>query len=386
MQIPCQNLGEPMPAYKYTTKDGKVKWYASFHYVDWMKRNRRKVKRGFSTRKEALDFERAFLDTKKETADILFSSLVENYLADIETRFKPTTMVSKRATIDVRILPFFKDMKLSDISPMAIRNWQNVLLDYRDADDKPFTETYLKSIHTQMSTIMNYAVRYYGLRQNPCRLAGGIGKSNADEMKTWTREEFEKFKTFEDSKTYRVAFEILFYTGMREGELLALTKADLPADQKEINISKTFATVEGEDLFLEPKTPWSNRVVQIHAQLHEDIMDLLSELYLQDDDRVFYFKKAQFLNEFKRVAKLAGLEQIRIHDLRHSHASMLIDMGVPITEISKRLGHKNPSVTLKTYSHMYKSKGRNIAEKIDGLFEADKDGSEGAENPENPCE
>ena len=375
-----------MPAYKYTTRDGKVKWYASFHYVDWMKKNRRKVKRGFSTRKEALDFERAFLDTKKETADILFSSLVENYLADIETRFKPTTMVSKRATIDARILPFFKDMKLSDISPMAIRNWQNVLLDYRDEDDKPFTETYLKSIHTQMSTIMNYAVRYYGLRQNPCRLAGGIGKSNADEMKTWTREEFEKFKTFEDSKTYRVAFEILFYTGMREGELLALTKLDIPADQKEININKTFATVKGEDLFLEPKTPWSNRVVQIHDQLHEDIMDLLSELYLMDDDRIFYFKKAQFLNEFKRVTKLAGLEQIRIHDLRHSHASMLIDMGVPITEISKRLGHKNPSVTLKTYSHMYKNKGRNIAEKIDSLFEADGDGSEGAENPENPCE
>jgi integrase len=343
------------------------------------------MKRGFNTRKEAQEYERRFLDTESETADILFSSLVENYYRDIEPRIKPTTLLNKKSMIDGKILPYFKDMKITEITPMKIRNWQTVLIDYKDEDGKSFSETYLKTIHVQMSTLMNYAVKYYGLKQNPCNLTGGMGKSNADEMKTWTREEFERFRSFEESETYRVAFDILFYTGMREGEMLALTKPDIPEDRMEINIDKNFATVDGEDLFLEPKTPWSKRVVQIHSQLHEEIMDLLGQLYLTEDDRIFYFKKAMLLNEFKRVTKLAGLDPIRIHDLRHSHASMLIDMGVPITEISKRLGHKDPSVTLRTYSHMYKNKGRNIADKIGDLFNSEKDGENDPETGKKPC-
>ncbi|MBP3872643.1 MAG: site-specific integrase, partial [Lachnospiraceae bacterium] len=356
------------------------KWFASFHYVDWKGVNKRKKKTGFATRKEAQEYERRFLEAEKDDPDIMFSALVENYYLDIESRMKPTTLVNKHAIIDSLLLPQFKDMKISAITPAVIRKWQNLLLDYTDSDGKEYSKTYLKAIHTQMSTIMHYAVRYYGLKQNPCTLAGVIGESNADEMKIWTREEFERFITFEKSESYRVAFEILFYTGMREGELLALTKTDIPEDRKEIDINKTFATVNGEDLFLEPKTPWSKRVVQIHSRLHDEIMTLLSHMYLYEGERIFYFKKAVLLNEFKRVARAAGLEPIRIHDLRHSHASMLIDMGVPITEISKRLGHKNPSVTLRVYSHMYGSKERNIAQKIDGLFDPDDASGDEAES------
>ncbi len=371
-----------MPVYKYLNTKGKTKWFATFYYYDWTGKLRRKVKRSFATRKDAQEFERHFLDAEKETPDMLFSSLVENYFNDEESRLKPTTLVNKRYIVDSKILPYFKDMKLSDITAVTVRTWQNVLLDHKKDNGETYSETYLKTVNVQLSAILNYAVKYYGLKRNPCTQAGSIGESNADEMNVWTREEFERFLTFEPSKTYRIAFSILFYTGIREGELLALRKSDISVDRMEISISKNFATVKGEEMILTPKTPWSKRVLPIHRKLHDELIDYINGLYLEDDDRLFYFKKTTLLKEFRRVNKDSGLIALRVHDLRHSHVSMLINMGVPITEISKRLGHKNPSVTLKIYSHMYKRDERKIAERIDELLAENPEEKVGQEKPD----
>ncbi len=371
-----------MPVYKYTTKEGKIKWYTSFHYVDWTGKNRRKKKMGFTRRSDAQEYERHFLNAAKDDPDILFSSLVENYFNDVESRLKPTTISNKKYVVDSKILPYFKDMKLSEINAVTVRTWQNALLEYADDEGESYAGTYLKTINVQLSAIMNYAVKYYGLRQNPCHKAGSIGKSNAEEMDVWTREEFEHFLSFEPSRTYRVAFSILFYTGMREGELLALTKKDVSKDGMEITVSKNFATVKGEEMILTPKTPWSRRVLPIHKQLYDELMAYINGMYLLDDDRLFYFKKNTLLHEFNRVNRDSGLTDIRIHDLRHSHVSMLIDMNVPITEISKRLGHKNPGVTLKIYSHMYKQNARGIADRIGDLLAGETGDGEAPEDGE----
>ncbi len=357
-----------MPAYKYQTNDGKTYWYCSFHYKNWIGQNKRKKKMGFPTRKAALEWERTFLDREAKNPDLLFSSFVENYMKDCENRMKPTTLANKRFMQENKILPFFGQTKLSKIDPLMVRRWQNELLDYRDESGDPYSKTYLKSIHAEFSAIMNYAVRYYGLPSNPCHVTGSIGKSKAAEMQIWSRAQFERFLCFEERKAFHCAFNTLYYTGMREGELLALTPEDIPRDDLVIRVNKNYEVVDGVEMILTPKSERSIRTISIHEKLHKELLEYIDGMYIEKDERIFYFQDSGLRQEFYRVTEKAGYSQIRIHDLRHSHASLLIEMGVPITEISRRLGHESPEITLRIYSHLYPGKERNIPDLIDGLF------------------
>lgn len=183
-------------------------------------------------------------------------------------------------------------------------------------------------------------------------------------MDFWTLEEYEKFSSCIKKSSMRLAFDILFYTGMRSGELLALTPADILPDKK-ISINKGYAKVKQEELFLTPKTPRSVRKVTIPDFLYDDIQSYISKLYgIEDGDRIFYFTKSGLEKEIKAGAPRAGVKEIRLHDLRHSHASMLIEMGVNIFEISRRLGHKSVKTTMDIYTHMYPGKDMSLAERL----------------------
>ncbi|MDD2960025.1 MAG: site-specific integrase [Lachnospiraceae bacterium] len=357
-----------MPAYKYQTKEGKNLWYCSFHYADWMGQNKRKKKMGFATRREALDWERTFLDKECKNPDILFSSLVENYMKDCDTHMKPTTLENKQYIYDLKLIPYFGKMKVSDITPLRVRTWQNELINYKDENGEAYSPTYLKSIHAQLSAILNYAVKYYNLPGNPCKATGSMGKGKAAEMKIWTRDQFEQFLPFEKKQGYHCAFNILFYSGVRASELLALTPEDVPRDRNVLRINKNFAVVKGVAMFLTPKTERSIREVSIHKSLHDEILQYIDDLCLDPEERIFYFTKSGLLKEFHNISEKAGLEQIRIHDLRHSHTSMLIDMNIPIIQISERLGHENVETTWKIYAHLYPGKAETVADKLGDLF------------------
>ena len=242
-----------MPAYKYFTKDGKTKWYANFYYEDWLGKRQHKCKRGFSTKKEAVEWERDFLAQGAKDPDILFSALIKNYMQDCSSRLKLTTLENKQYLIDMKLLPFFKDMKIGDITPIVIHRWQDAMINYRDEKGNPYSQTYLKTINNQLSAIMNYAVKYYKLRSNPCLAAGAIGKSSADEMNIWTREQFDYFLTFEKKSAYRMAFSLMFYGGLRSAEVLAITPADILPDCS-VSINKNFVVIKGEQYFQTPKT------------------------------------------------------------------------------------------------------------------------------------
>jgi len=361
-----------MPAYKYTLKDGKTTlWRAKFYAEDWTGKRIQICKRGFKTQREAREYERSFLDQQNNTSDIMFANLVENYMEDMGHRLKPTTMENKRNIIDGKLLPYFSQLKVCDIDTIKIRKWQNELIAFRDKDGQPYSQTYLKTVNNQLSAILNYAVKHYRLASNPCHAAGSIGRSKADEMKIWTRSEYELFTDKIEKTSMRLAFDILFYTGMRSGELLALTPADILPDKK-ISITKNYAKLKGEDLFLEPKTPKSKRTIAIPDFLYDDIQRYIAKLYgIERDDRIFYFTKSALEKEIKRIAPKAGLDPIRVHDLRHSHASMLIEMGFDILEISERLGHESARTTLDTYSHLYPDKDRKLAGELNRLRRPD---------------
>jgi len=344
-----------MPPYKYKNTAGKTLWYASFRYQDWTGETKRKLKRGFATRREAMDYEREFIDRQAQDPSILFSSLVKNYMEDMKSRLKPTTYENKESMIRTKLLPYLGNLRICDISPIIIRKWQKTMM-----DDFNFSQTYLRSLNAQLSAIMNYAVRYYQLASNPCKMTELMGKSKADEMKIWTVDQYQEFIKYEKKTAYRVAFDTLFYSGIREGELLALTPESIK-DLDLLHITANFQIVDGEELFLTPKTEGSVRDVTIPHSLYQELKEYARGMMLRKTDRIFYFQKAGLISEFHRVTERAGLPPIRIHDLRHSHVSMLIQMGVPIVDISHRIGHDNVSTTLNTYSHMYPGGQANIA-------------------------
>ena len=182
-----------------------------------------------------------------------------------------------------------------------------------------FSQTYLKTIHNQLSAILNHAVNMYGLKDNVARKAGTMGKEENKEMEFWTQEEFQRFlECVADKPISYYAFEMLYWTGIREGELLALTPADFNFEKKTLRINKSYQRLEGKDVITDPKTPKSNRTIVMPDFLAVEMEDFISSLYgIRDDDRIFTISKSYLHHEMDRGAKLAGVKRIRIHGLRH---------------------------------------------------------------------
>ena len=233
-----------------------------------------------------------------------------------------------------------------------------------------YAPTYLRTINNQVSALFNYAVKYYDLPNNPCRKAGSIGKGKADEMQFWTKEEFDKFvDTVMNKQQSYMAFMTLFWTGMRLGELLALNVGDVDFEKRTISITKSYQRMSGRDVITEPKTPRSKRSITIPQFLVIDLQDYVNSMYgVEKEDRLFPITKYYLEHEMQRGIKQSGVKRIRIHDIRHSHASMLVELGFSPLEIANRLGHEKIETTLNTYSHLYPNKQEQLADRLDAQY------------------
>lgn len=348
-----------MPVYK---KEQTGTWFCKFCYTDWNGVRKQKKKEGFKTKKEAQDFERDFLNKAASSCDMRFSCMAQLYLEDCAPRLKPTTLFNKETMIRQKILPWFGDLPTADISAATVRRWQNELM------EKGFSPTYLKAIHNQASAIFNFAVKYYRLENNPCRLAGSIGKTRPTEMQIWTAEEFRQFlQAVSNKPAAAAAFSMLFWTGLRSGELLALTREDFDFCAGTVSVSKSYARQNRQDLILPPKTPKSRRVVTL-----PDFLVQMMEEYTADkpEGRIFPQTKHFLFHEMERGCTASGVRRIRVHDLRHSHASFLIEKGFSPLLIAERLGHENIQTTLQIYSHLYPNKQHEVAEMIQQFYVA----------------
>ena len=155
------------------SKDGNTgRWMSQVRVTDWTGKTIHKKKRGFQTKREAQQWEQDFLQQASGSIGMTFQDFIELYLKDMEQRLKPSTVANKRFLIDLKITPFFGKMSLNAIKPTDIRRWQNELTTYRDEKGKPYSATYLKTINNQITAIFNYAVKFYGLKENPCHKAG----------------------------------------------------------------------------------------------------------------------------------------------------------------------------------------------------------------------
>ena len=349
-------------------KDKKTgKWLIQYRYTDWQGKRRKSTKRGFATKREAEEWLRNFLITQKADFDMKFEDFWKMYCADMETRLREHTMRTKKYIVELKILPYFGNKRVNDITAADIRQWQNELI------KMGYSPTYLKTINNQLSAIFNYAVRYYDLKSNPCEKAGSMGKSKAEEMDFWTGEEVRKFiDSVMNKRLSYMAFMTLYWTGMRLGELLALNPKDVDLKKRTISITKSYQRLGKKDVITPPKTPKSKRVITIPEFLAADIKDYMDSLYdLQEDDRLFPITKYYLEHEMQRGIKESGVKRIRVHDLRHSHASMLIELGFSPLEIANRLGHEKVETTLNTYAHLYPNKQTKLAERLDSEYRED---------------
>lgn len=270
-------------------------------------------------------------------------------------------MKQKEYVMNDKILPYFGKTPVNEITASMIRKWQGEMM------GKGFKPTYLKTINNQLSAIMNYAVNFYDLRSNPCRKAGSMGKSRAEERPYWTLEEFQKFlDAVMDKHDSWVAFQILFWTGIRLGELLALQVKDIDFKEGTITIDESLTRLDGEDLITAPKTESSVRVVTIHKELQEVLKEYIAALYhARPSSRLFAGRtKSFFEHEMERGIRLSGVKKITVHCTRHSHASMLVQMGFSPVEIAKRLGHGKVTTTIETYCHQPMDAQVKIAERL----------------------
>lgn len=342
-----------MPTYK---NNDNGTWYCKFNYTDWTGKRKQKLKRGFNLQREAKEWERIFLEQFAKNPDITFESLYLKYKGYIEPRIKESTYHSKFLSLDKHVLPFFKDRIISDIGPADIAAWQNEML------GKGLSDTYLHNLNSALSSIFNYAVDYVGLPRNPCKKL--IGSNKTRQIDFWTPDEYKRFSDAcrDDIEKFTI-FETLYYTGMRKGELMALTLNDIDFKGNKITINKTY--YQAGDKTTTPKTHSSNRVIDIPEFLTEELREYVTHLYQPDPESRLFIRGEKYLRlALNSTAEKSGIKRIRVHDIRHSHASLLIDMGANPVLIAARLGHESADITLKIYSHLFPTRQADIVQKI----------------------
>lgn len=352
-----------MPAYK-DNKTGT--WFAKFYCKDWTGENKRIKKRGFATKREALDFERSYKIRQENNLDMTFADFWKLYTEDVKNRVKLNTWLTKEHIVERKILPYFKNLKMCEITAGDVRKWQNEIISFQYENGESYSQTYRKTMHNTLSAIFNHACRFYNLKTNPARQAGNMGKEERKEMLFWTTEEYKKFsEEMIDKPIAFYAFEVLYWTGMRLGELLALTIEDFDLEKNTVRINKSYQRLQGEDFITTPNTPKSNRTIKLPKFLVKEMQEYFAMLYNQAaTDKIFPVTKSFLHHEMDRGSKIAGMKKIRIHNLRHSHISALIDLGFSAVAIADIVGHESIDITYR-YSHLFPSKQVAMADKLD---------------------
>lgn len=277
----------------------------------------------------------------------------KSYESYFKIRLKKRSIESKKSLFNLYIIPFFRSKKISDISKNDIVKFQEFL------DKKNFTLIYKKTIYTAFVIFLNYCVNFLDLDKNIASQVGFIlhDENLENKINIWSYKDFKKFIKKVDHKVYKYFYDFLYFTGCRQGEVLALTFNDVKNGIVSIKRTK----IKGYNGFNSPKTKKSIRKFKIDFKLRIEIY-LLKRYYIKNfedfNNNFFIFGGRQSISPTtiarikNKACKDAHVKQIRIHDFRHSHISLLISCGVPIPAVCERVGHKDVKTTLNIYAHV----------------------------------
>lgn len=368
-----------MAQYKYKVKKG-FKWMVKFRYIDpTTGKTNIHYKRAFETKRDAKEYEETFLekiDKSSDTEEIFpedfiptFYDVYNEYLSSHKHEdIKESTLGTKKNIFEHHIFPYFKDKLINEITSDDIATWQNEERNIVMPSGKKFSLSYLRTIQCQFNSIINYAQNKGYLSKNPLADIKNMGIKDK-RIEFWTTDEYERFAEYAmEMPEYYYAFEVLYWCGLREGEMLALTSNDIDLKNNTISVTKTYLRLNGKDTISTPKTPSSVRTVSMPSFLSNELKEYMDMLYgLQSNERLFVMHKSNLLRQFHRISEEAGVKKITIHGLRHSHVSLLISKKYDIFEISKRIGHKSIKTTQDTYGHLFDTVQKTIANDLDNM-------------------
>lgn len=365
-----------MPQYKYESKKG-IRWMSKFNYCDEKSgKIITEYKRGFSSKREAKQYEEDFLqklsDELGENEPLYqrtFGDVFQEYLSSHKREdIKESTLETKNNIFEKHIFPYFKDKLVSEITDDDIAEWQTLKKNETMPNGKHFSNAFLRTMQSQFNSIINYAHSKGYLSINPLADIKNMGIKDK-RVEFWTAEEYERFAyQAMNYPEFYYAYEVLYWCGLREGEMLALTLRDINFTQSTISVTKTYQHIHGRDIISTPKTPSSVRNVSIPSFLCDELKEYVNLLYEPGlDDRLFKITKSSLTKNFHTLSEVAGLPRITIHGLRHSHVSLLISKKYDIFEVSKRIGHKSIKTTQDIYGHLFNDVQISIANELDNI-------------------
>lgn len=352
-----------MPSYEQN-KSSKL-WSVRFREIDATGATHQRRLSGFQTKKAAQYGYQDYLAQKEaeeaakvdehpeDPNDMYFETLVNLYFRYEQGRVKISTYYDLESKIGKRILPAFKGLKMKEIKPIDILEWQNGLL-------QELATTYVSHLCGLLTAIYRYGEKYHDISNIMIKVDKPRNTAPKKEMEIWSPEEFVRFIANVADLTYKMFFTTLYLTGCRRGEASALTWNDVDLKKSKIKISKSVtkksATAAWE--LTTPKNASSNRVIAIPPSLCKMLTEYKREQLKENPDANFLFGGSRPLPErttdrfFESACESANVKKIRIHDLRHSCASLLLSRGISIVAVSRQLGHANVTQTLNTYAHL----------------------------------
>lgn len=382
-----------MPIYKMTDKNGKnikkdglQKYRVRINYTDALGKPRQidRVAYGSDAAKTLEMQLTAKLNSRELSPKITVQQLFEEYIAAKRNEVRETSLDKSIRILKKNVIPNFQNTKLDNLSVPMVQNWK------QEISEQGLSITTRKNIYGEFRAMINYAVKMEYISKNPVTIAGNFKAplEPEKEMLFYTPEEFRRFiaaakESAEQAEAcgsiyewnYFVFFNIAFYMGMRKGEINALQWTDIKEGY--INVTKSVAQkLKGGDRFTPPKNKFSIRTIQIPKPLcvileqHRErcrttIENFTDEMYICGSERPIRDTSIEKKN--KLFAEQAGVKRIRIHDFRHSHASLLANEGINIQEIARRLGHSNISMTWNTYSHLYPREEERAIRVLDNI-------------------
>lgn len=354
-------------------------WYSkvSLGYDDTGKRVT-KTKRGFTSQKAAKNWHDEFRANYSKTeltqnSTMSFEKFMSDYyIPDYKARVRLRTF--DQAMGKIRRLHIFYNKKLTDISPVMIKKWHNDLL------AEKLSNNYIRSLHQILQQVLDLAVTLELVEHNVARKVGNVKKAKS-KVDFWTKEEFEKFiSTFDKTDIFEcfkfTAIWFLFLTGLRLGELMALKWTDVDFLEATVKIDKS--------MYYKNKREWYITDTKTSSSIRLLYLDELTLQYLNEWKQIQnQFGNIEFVFSYDGLpigttflghvidthSKYANIKRIRVHDLRHSHASFMLSLGMNYLEMQNRLGHGDIRTTLGTYSHLRFNAMKDVVEKFKGQIE-----------------
>lgn len=367
---------------KSKTLDGRC-WYYITYKKDFNGNNKKYKSKRYLTKSEAQEAERLFLMKRDNPINKSFTLVANAYFEELYSIRKESTVYSYINAYNKQIMPYFKSFNINEINVSTINNWK------LEMAKKGLKLTYLNKLYEILNSIFNFAIRNYGLTTNPVSITGRFQQKHEEvlpdkeKLRYITYDDFNKFISVIDDITWKTFFIFLYYTGMRKGEVQALTWKDIDFNNNEIIVNKTLS-VKTQDLYKITSTKnYINRKIKISKTLKEQLLLYKSEMkqYSDFSESWFVFGNSRFLpqttidNYKHKYFKLSGVSEITIHEFRHSHVSLLVNEYIKSGQtdttkfflmMSNRLGH-SIKVMQETYMHLFPTIQNEIVDILDNL-------------------